>query len=73
MFTRTRARSAGFSGGGSTCATASGSLSQTATTPVDQMSGSTARLYLAAWMSASLRGPYRTRAMTEPPFRRFAL
>ena len=58
----------GLSGGGSTAATTSGSLSQTATTPVDQMSGSLELAARAAAISASVRAPYRTRAMYVPPF-----
>lgn len=57
----------GFSGGGSTAATASGSDSHTATTPVDQMSGSLLLAEREAAISASLRAPYRTRAMSYHP------
>lgn len=67
MFTRTKGRAVGLSGGGRTAATASGSLSQTATTPVDQMSGSLALAVRAAAISASLRAPYLTRAMSYRP------
>jgi hypothetical protein len=67
MFTRTSGRPVGLSGGGRTAATASGSLSQTATTPVDQMSGSRELAVRAAPISASVRAPYRTRAMSYRP------
>ncbi|MDQ0944423.1 hypothetical protein QFZ67_006128 [Streptomyces sp. V1I1] len=53
----------GLSGGGSLAATASGSLSHTATTLVDQMSGSLELDARAAAISASVRAPYRTRGM----------
>lgn len=63
MLARTRGRSAGLSGGGRTAATTSGSVSQTATTPVDQMSGRLELFSRDAAISASVRAPYRTRAM----------
>lgn len=57
MFTRTSGRPVGLRGGGRTAARASGSVSQRATTPVDQISGSLELAVRVATISASVRAP----------------
>src|SRR3954452_15352630 len=62
MFTRTSGRSAGTSGGGSTAAITSGSVSQIAITPVDQISGRLERSSEDFFRLSAGRAPYRMRA-----------